>query len=53
MCLLGFCTQAQRDINNPSTLLKDLKYKILKTFKDTDAPCRFWRNEICRAQFGF
>jgi hypothetical protein len=53
MCLLGFCTQAQRDINNPSTLLKDLKYKILQTFKDTDAPCRFWRNEICRAQFGF
>jgi hypothetical protein len=53
MCLLGFCIQAQRDINNPSTLLKDLKYKILKTFKDTDAPCRFWRNEICRAQFGF
>jgi hypothetical protein len=53
MCLLGFCTQAQRDINNPSTLLMDLKYKILKTFKDTDAPCRFWRNEICRAQFGF
>ena len=53
MCLLGFCTQAQRDINNPSTLLIDLQYKILQTFKDTDAPCRFWRNEICRAQFGF
>jgi hypothetical protein len=53
MCLLGFCIQAQRDINNPSTLLKDLKYKILQTFRDTDAPCRFWRNEICRAQFGF
>jgi hypothetical protein len=53
MCLLGFCTQAQRDINNPSTLLIDLQYKILQTFRDTDSPCRFWRNEICRAQFGF
>jgi ribosomal protein L23 len=53
MCLLGFCSQNQRDINNPSPVFSSepLMYRILKVFGDTDSPCRFWRNEICRAIF--
>jgi hypothetical protein len=55
MCLLGFCSQNQRDINNPSSIFNSepLMYKILKIFSDTDSPCRFYRNDICRAKFGF
>jgi len=49
LCLLGFCHQTQRDINNPSPILSELKYKIIKTFGDHDYPCRYYRNEICRA----
>jgi hypothetical protein len=55
MCLLGFCSQNQRDINNPSPVFSSepLMYRIIETFGDTDSPCRFWRNEICRARYGF
>jgi hypothetical protein len=55
MCLLGFCTQNQRNIQNPSPVFgfEPLMYEILKVFGDTDSPCRFYRNEICKARFGF
>jgi hypothetical protein len=55
MCMLGFCAQNQRDIENPSSVFnfEPMMYKILKVFGDTDSPCRFYRNEICRARFGF
>jgi hypothetical protein len=55
MCMLGFCAQNQRDIENPSSVFsfEPLMYKIIKVFGDTDSPCRFYRNEICRARFGF
>jgi hypothetical protein len=53
LCLLGFCHQTQRDINNPSPILSELKYKIIKTFGDHDYPCRYYRNEICRAKISF
>jgi hypothetical protein len=55
MCVLGFCTQNQRDIENPSPAFnfEPMMYKILKIFGDTDSPCRFYRNEICKARFGF
>jgi len=53
MCLFSFCSQNQRDITATTSPLKDLMYKILKIFGDTDSPCRFYRNQICRAGFGF
>jgi hypothetical protein len=53
MCLLGFCNQLQRDINNPSPILKNLKYRIIKTFGTTNSPCLFWRNQNCKAKYGF
>ena len=46
-CRLGFCTQAQRDWTNPP-----LYEIILNTLGKTDAPCRFWLNQTCRARFG-
>ena len=55
VCLLGFCTQNQRDIENPSPAFnfEPFMYKILQVFRDTDSPCAFYRNEICRARIGF
>jgi hypothetical protein len=55
MCLFGFCSQNQRDLDpsRQNPVLKNLKYKTIKTFKDTDSPCRFWRNVVCKGRFGF
>ena len=55
MCVFGFCSQMQRDINNPSSIFdfEPFKYRILQTFGTHDLPCRYYRNEICRARFGF
>ena len=55
MCVFGFCSQMQRDIDNPSSVFdfEPLKYRILQTFGTHDLPCRYYRNEICRARFGF
>ena len=55
MCILSFCSQNQRDINNPSSIFnfEPLMYKILEVFVTTDLPCRYYRNEICKTRFGF
>jgi len=55
MCLFGFCSQNQRDLDpsRQNPVLKNLKYRTIKTFKDTDSPCRFWRNVVCKGRFGF
>lgn len=47
-CILGFCAQTQQQDDSSS-----IYGKILKVFSNTDAPCRFWKNQICRARFGF
>lgn len=46
-CRLGFCFQVQRNNNPP------LFEQIIRILSTTDAPCRFWRNQVCRSQFGF
>ncbi len=53
LCVFGFCSQAQYDPQDPTDILSDLKYKIINTFEKSDSPCRFYRNEICKAQIGF
>ncbi len=47
-CRLGFCVQTQRDWRN-----HPLYEKTIQVLGKNDAPCRFWRNQICRARFGF
>jgi hypothetical protein len=53
LCYFGFCSQNQRNLEDYNDLFKDIKYKTLNIFEKSDSPCRFYRNEICKAQIGF
>jgi hypothetical protein len=53
MCVLGFCAQTQRDTLDPSPILSELKYRILRTFSTHEYPCLYYRNESCKYKYGF
>lgn len=47
-CQQGFCVQSQRDDNIPP-----FYRRIVNFLTKTDVPCIFWKNEVCKARFGF